>query len=199
MNQWVLVFTAIIPVGTMAFFFVPLILLIPGLIGALITIVAVISIWKIAPKLMPIRLMIYTDKHGGISLDFATRAKRVKDKAGKYWLECSDGFRIPDPGRKYEISGANGRVLNLYTNNYTEFHPYKFTVDKDKLEAKLIPVEHRQWLADQMEATMNVTQPPEKWYTKLVPWLPAMIMGFTAMMMLVIFMNSFPEFAQFFC
>ncbi len=179
MNQWMLAVTVGILLGAMFFLFSPLSWFILGLTGAMITLSYVISIWKLGKRSFPITVNVFTDKRGGIEFDYSKRARRVRQKGEgeKYFLELTTGEKVPDPGRQHQITGDAGVLYNLYTNDYRVFFPFGMKVNKDmkEFEQALIPVQERQWIADQYRINKRLTNKPNPLMEKIMLIAPILI------------------------
>jgi hypothetical protein len=177
-NAWVLPILLMVGVGVMGFCTLPEIVFIIALMGAMVAACFAVGIWKMGQRKYPINVHIYVDKFNGISCDYSKGGYRTRDKkTNKYFIVLTSGDKIADPGREWEVSSSGGgRVLNLYTNDYVGFHPFKFTADKEVLEAVCIPSDYRQWLADQFRINKRVTEKFDKW-AKIFPWISIIIVA----------------------
>jgi hypothetical protein len=175
-NAWIVPMMFAVCISFMAYYFMPFGIFLVGMLGAMSAIAGVVAIWKIGGKKYPITVHIYVDRFDGITCDSTGRGFRKRDrKTNKSFIQLVDGSKIADPGKEWEISNSGGgRILNFYTDDYTVFHPFKFTVDKEGMKAFAIPSDQRQWLADQFRINKRVT---EKWdkLTKIMPFIAIII------------------------
>ena len=202
MNQWITVVLVGILVSAMGMLLVDAIIFILIMIGALMTLSFVVAVWKFGQKMYPITVNIFTDKRGGIEFDYSKRAKRIKKGDNKkYFLSLTSGEEIPDPGRKFQITGDAGVIYNLYTNNYMDFSPFEMVINKETKEYKnsLVPIADRQWIADQLRINKRITNKPNPMMERFMLVAPILVVCIFCGLTYLLFAMGMEQFAAFIC
>lgn len=197
--------------GVIGFFMLPINLLFFGGLGVVISIMGVLIHKMVLVKSYPVEIRIWEKRFGKPTIVEMTRGKRVsRDNIEKY--ECVNRISFKAPDREYIISSPKGNFIDLFrlsSHQYCILTPdFDFEVDEKtgkidfgKYEGKvqlmkIIPDDDIRTLADLTIKTIEVTKPIEDRLMKFMPIMIIAVTGIILMIMLVAFMQYFPDFVK---
>lgn len=210
MNPIILIIGLGAVLGVVGFFFLPIHVFFFSIIGVVISIMGIMIHRVVMTKTYPVEIRIWEKRFGKPTIVEITRGKRIKhENVEKYVCVNRLSFKAPD--REYIISSPKGHFIDLFrlsSNQYCVLTPdFDFEIDektgkidfgkyKDGQVMKIIPDDDIRTLADLTIKTVEVTKPLEDRLMKFMPILIIAVTGIILMIMLVSFMQYFPEFVR---
>lgn len=185
---WIIgVLLAIAPV-----FFVPLILYIFAALGVGMTAAAVILFRRLIERAYPEVVRVWVMRNNGFTIRGQSRAKYVKIKQVDY-LQTIAGNRFKAPENKYVVQGLNADYIDIL-DKQGEHLPMLAVAVKGGLKLQIIPEDQRYIVANQIEENVEVTTPESSPWLKMAPYIMLVVVGMTAMAMIVMFLQEFPKY-----
>ena len=201
--------------GVVGFFFLPIQLFFFTGLGVVISILG-LMVYKITlSKMYPVEVRIWEKRFGKPTIVEATRGKRaMKENIEIY--QCVNRLSFKAPAREFIIASPKGHFIDLFRlskHQYAVIEPNFDLVKKldddgkpvlddnknqvyESFKAYIIPDDDIRTLADLTIKTVEVTKPIEDRLAKLMPIMIIAVTGIVLMIMLVTFMQYFPDYVR---
>lgn len=177
-------------------FFLPFPLYFVGLCGSLLTIIPIVMYQKaLSKKMFPTKLRIWEQRHNGLTVVKETRAKRITKDQQDYYVTI-DGEIYKAPSQKYVIQGVGDNYVDLFTQSGEHYPMVPDQKSVNEVQHKIIPEDQKYWLATQIEENIQATTPEKSRWEKAMPILIVAVTGIILTVMIVSFLQYFPEFVQ---
>lgn len=179
---------------TVSFLFVPFAIFFIALVGGIISAIMIFIARTMSRRMFPTRIRVWEKRANGFTVTIDTRAKRIKHKGlDKY--ELMSGGMIKAPSKFMIIRGDRDNYLDIYTPDGYNLFPIDF---KDMTIGKLSIMDEnaREWLAHEIVRNKEITKPPATRLQEFMPILVIATTGIVLMVMIVAFMQYFPQFVS---
>lgn len=175
------------------YMFVPTVIFFIGLIGAVLASIILIMAFKVLSKRMfPTVVRIWEQRANGFTIVENTRGKRIK-QGGVEKYELISGKKIKSPSKSFIIKGDNDSFIDIFTPDGINYFPMNFNrIDVGKIS--VLDEDSREWLAHEIVRNKEITKPPMTRLQEFMPILVIATTGIVLMVMIVAFMQYFPEF-----
>ena len=193
MNPIILIICLGAVLGVVGFFFLPVHLFFYSVMGIVISILGLMIHKVTLTRMYPVEIRIWEKRFGKPTIVDVTRGKRVK-KENVETYQCVNRLSFKAPDREYIIASPKGHFIDLFrlsSHQYCVLKP-----DFQTKDIKIIPDDDIRTLADLTIRTIEVTKPIEDRLMKFLPIMIIAVTGIILMIMLVSFMQYFPEFVQ---
>lgn len=193
MNPIIIIIGLGMVLGIVGFFLLPIQMFF--FIGmGIITSIMGLMVYKVSlSKMYPVEVRIWERRFGKPTIVETTRAKRTrKEDIERYSCVNRTSFKAPD--REFITSSPRGHFIDVFRNSKHQYSVLKPDFQLKKIH--VIPDDDVRTLADLTIKTVEVTKPLEDRLAKFMPIMIIAVTGIILMVMLVTFMQYFPEFVR---
>ena len=197
MNAYLLLMLIVSAILGMVFVAVPLPYFIIGFVVFLMVAVSVLLIKKFAEKLYPIKIRVWGQRFGSLTIKKESLARERKTKDATFY-ELLDGTKIkkPESANENTIKG-HGEIdyIDLYTPNDRDYFVLTKEMADKSGKLKVVPEDDRVWLAEHIAINHEVTT--KKWVEQIPLIVSAsmlIVVGIIMFMLISSTMQIYPDY-----
>lgn len=179
--------------GVVGFFFLPIQSFFFSFIGVVISIMGIMIHKIIKERTYPCEIRIWERRFGKPTIVEVTRAKRIT-KEGFEMYSCLNRTKFKAPERENIIASPKGHFIDMFKLSNNQYQPMKH--DFQLKTIKIVPDDDVRTLADLTIKTVEATKPIEDRLMKFMPIMLIAVTGIILVIMMITFMQYFPEFVK---